>query len=192
MESIRSLYILQLDIRAEGAVQSHASRFDELIDVVDPVDCVVGSIVRRQALKAGANFRVAHVFVFNSKGELLIQRIAAGLRHGGLWGASVAGYLTAGEPYAEAAERKLKEELGLQLPLTLVGKTSMLDGACTKFICLYEAVHDGSSVPDANQISALAYLPLATLVRECRTGIRECTPTFCHLLDYYQAHKAGP
>lgn len=105
------------------------SRFDALVDVVDPSDRVVGSVPRKNLLSSGANFRVVHILVFNRVRELLLQCIAPGLRHEGMWGASVAGYVLAGESYEQAAARKLENELGVRVPLTSLCKSSMLDGS---------------------------------------------------------------
>jgi len=60
-----------------------------LIDTVNKVDQVTGTIEKAAALDAGVNFRVVHVFVFNDKGDLLIQQIPQGKRHAGMWGSSL-------------------------------------------------------------------------------------------------------
>src|SRR5947209_14765344 len=87
-----------------------------LIDTVNKVDQVTGTIEKAAALDAGVNFRVVHVFVFNDKGELLIQQIPQGKRHAGMWGSSVAGYVYSGESYEQAALRRLRQELGIDTP----------------------------------------------------------------------------
>jgi 16S rRNA (adenine1518-N6/adenine1519-N6)-dimethyltransferase len=55
-----------------------------------------------------------HVFVFNSRGELLLQK-RSHLKDlcGGKWDSSCAGHLDAGESYRSGAVRELHEELGL-------------------------------------------------------------------------------
>jgi isopentenyl-diphosphate delta-isomerase len=87
-----------------------------LIDTVDKCDQVVGTIEKSAALRAGVNFRVVHVFVFNEDDLLLIQQIPGGKRHAGLWGSSVAGYVYSGETYEAAARRRLAQELGIDTP----------------------------------------------------------------------------
>lgn len=168
------------------------SRFDAFVDLVDRSDRVVGTLVRKNVLASGANFRVVHVLIFNLGGELLLQRIAPGLRHAGMWGSSVAGYVEAGESYDGAAARKLQDELGRQLSLTSLGKTSMQDGASLKFIGIYQAVGDGPFSPDPSQVAQLARLPLQTIQQERKAGLRAFTPTFLHVLDHYLAMNATP
>src|ERR1700753_2414551 len=58
--------------------------------------------------------RAFSVFVFNGKGELLLQRRALGKYHsGGLWTNSACGHPRPGEATADAARRRLGEELGV-------------------------------------------------------------------------------
>lgn len=168
------------------------SRFDAPVDVVDPSDRVVGTLPRKQLLSSGANFRVVHVLLFNQQRELLIQRIAPGLRHAGMWGSSVTGYVLSGESYEQAATRKLENELGVRTPLTPLPRSSMIDGASEKFIGLFEATYEGPLVPDPAQISQLVQLPLSTLMHERQAGTRALTPTFIHVLDSYLAASAQP
>ncbi|HEX3596370.1 MAG TPA: NUDIX domain-containing protein, partial [Polyangiaceae bacterium] len=142
--------------------------------------------------QAGANFRVAHIFLFNTKRELLLQRIAPGLRHEGQWGSSAAGYLSSGEQYDHAAARKLKAELGVDVPLALLGKTSMIDGRSLKFIQVYEARHDGPFSPSTTDVSEVEFFSLGTIASDRLSGARNFTPTFQHLIDSYQAGTLRP
>lgn len=160
-------------------------RLDMLIDLVDLSDQVVGVGRRRQVFQTAANFRVAHVFVFDSTGQLLLQRIASGLRHEGAWGSSAAGYLKAGESYQDAAVRKLQEELRVSVPIAVVGKTMMVDQGSQKFISLFVANSDGPFSPNPADISQLQFLSLQQITLERVTGARPFTETFLYLLDYY-------
>lgn len=161
------------------------SRLDALVDVVDGRDQVVATMPRRRLLPAGANFRVVHIFLFNSQGELLIQRIAPGLRHETMWGSSVAGYVHSGESYEAAATRKLQNELGIVVPLRALGKTSMFDNSSTKFIGVYQAEYDGPMSPDPYQISEVVFKSLPAIETDRQLGNRAFTPTFLRLLDQY-------
>jgi isopentenyldiphosphate isomerase len=163
-----------------------------MIDAVDPNDQVIGAVPRRQVFTLGANFRVAHVFLFNTRRELLLQRIAPGLRHAGMWGSSAAGYLMTGESYSVAAQRKLTTELGVTCPLALCGKTSMHDGASMKFIELYETTYDGTASPAPAEVSEIEFVGLPTIARERAGQRRAFTPTFLHLFNFYLLGAARP
>jgi isopentenyl-diphosphate delta-isomerase len=163
---------------------------DMLIDVVDALDSPIGTVQRSDALPRRVNFRVVNLFLFNNQGELLIQQLAASReRHPGAWGSSVAGYLFAGESYMQAANRRLSQELGVQTALQAYGKTSMNDAGCTKFITLYLGTCDGPFAYDHNHIAKLEFHSLPALRSQCDTGERRFTPTFLHMLNFYE-HQA--
>lgn len=132
------------------------------------------------------------MLVFNRHGDLLLQCIAPGLRHEGMWGSSVAGYVQAGESYDQAAVRKLDNELGIVPGLKSLGKSSMLDGSSVKFLGLYHATHDGPIHPDSSQISGVAYVPMQTLLQERQRGLRPFTPTFLHVMDNFLTASGKP
>ena len=63
-------------------------------------------------------FRLAvHVCIFNSRGQMLIQqRQHTKFGWPGLWDVTASGSAIAGETSGEAAEREVKEELGVSIP----------------------------------------------------------------------------
>jgi 16S rRNA (adenine1518-N6/adenine1519-N6)-dimethyltransferase len=169
------------------------SRLAMLIDRVDNRGRRVGKIRRAQVFEARANFRVVHVLVFNRHGELLLQRVAESReRHPGLWGSSVAGYLLSGETFAVAAKRKVREELGVEnLRLEYVGRTTMLDDGCKKFIGVYKATHDGPLAPNPNDFAAIWFMSFGDIARDVASGSMKTTPTFRHVLDFLRRHDAS-
>lgn len=69
---------------------------------------------RGQPLAPGQYHLVVHICIFNSRGELLIQQRQPWKKgYPDLWDVSAAGSALAGENSAAAAERELREELGL-------------------------------------------------------------------------------
>lgn len=92
----------------------------ELWDVYDENRRPTGKTVRRDIdeLGEGEYHLVVHVCVFSSDDKLLLQRRAYGHgKYGGLWDVTAAGSAIAGETPRQAAQRELKEEVGLGLPL---------------------------------------------------------------------------
>jgi isopentenyldiphosphate isomerase len=157
-----------------------------VIDVVNDSDVVIGSIERKDVFAAKVNFRVVHVFIFDDQGHLLLQQIPdQGKRSPGHWGSSVAGYVFAGETYDEAAARRLEQELGVKnAKLRLVGKTSMEDEGCRKFITLYSVTLNGPFTPDRTHIAKLEFLSTGTIATMMREDKRQFTPTFLHLFRF--------
>jgi len=161
---------------------------DMVIDTVDETDAAVSQISRRDVFKEHANFRVVHILVFNAKGELLLQRLAlTRSRHAGYWGSSVAGYLHSHEQYGEAARRRVLEELGIyEAQLDLVGKTVMDDEESWKFIEVFTTVQEGPFNFDRNHIDSVEFMALPVIRALEQSGARKFTPTFIHVLDYYE------
>lgn len=158
----------------------------DLIDVVSHDDRAVATIERGKALGRGANFRTAHVFISNERGELLLQLLAEGReRHPGRWGSSVAAYLHAGETYEGAASRRLREELGLFLSLRFVGKIHMRDVESLKFVSLFLGYDGDAAIREPAHIAELAYWPIARLDRMLGAEPERFTPTFRRLYDAF-------
>jgi isopentenyl-diphosphate delta-isomerase len=160
-----------------------------VIDVVDHADRPIGIIARGLVFQEHASFRVAHNLLFNSQGELLIQQIASTRnRHPGYWGSSVAGYVFAGESYESAANRRLFEELGLRtVPLRYVGKTSIIDEGCLKFIAVFAGTSDGPFTFDHAHIEKLEFVSLSRLHELIEGGSHRFTPTFLEVFRFYES-----
>ena len=92
----------------------------ELWDLYDENRLPLGKqIVRGQEKPVAGEYRaVVHVCLFSTDGKMLIQRRQP-FKEGwsGKWDVTVGGSAIAGETPKEAAERELKEELGIALPL---------------------------------------------------------------------------
>ena len=79
-----------------------------MISVADKNDNVIAVHVRGTPLKPNRYVRIAAVLVFNSKGNLIMQKIASHKKGGGKWLYSAAGHVDAGEDYQTAAQREIK------------------------------------------------------------------------------------
>ena len=90
---------------------------DEIFEVVDEHDTVIGQRPRREVHRLGLRHRAVHVLVYNRLGELFLQkRSMAKDCFPGAWDSSAAGHLEPGESYDACALREVREELGLVLP----------------------------------------------------------------------------
>ena len=89
----------------------------ELIDLYNVDRVLTGrTAVRGEKLPEGTYRMVIHVCIFNSKGEMLIQKRADDIvRWPGMWDVSVGGGASAGDDSRSAAERETAEELGLHI-----------------------------------------------------------------------------
>lgn len=86
----------------------------ELLDVVDKDDQVVGVKTRGEIHAQGLMHRATHILVFNSQGKLFLQKRSMSKdENPGLWDTSAAGHVDSGEDYLACAIRELDEELGI-------------------------------------------------------------------------------
>jgi isopentenyldiphosphate isomerase len=89
----------------------------EIIDLYNADRLLTGGTARRgDPLDEGTYRMVVHVCVFNSRGEMLIQKRADDIvRWPGYWDVSVGGGASAGDDSRSAAKRETLEELGLHI-----------------------------------------------------------------------------
>jgi len=89
---------------------------EEIFDVVNELDEVVGKRQRSEVHRLGLMHRAVHVLVFNARGEVFLQKRSMSKdRQPGLWDSSASGHLDSGEAYDACAIRELREEIGLRL-----------------------------------------------------------------------------
>lgn len=92
---------------------------DEIFDVVDDRDRVIGKQTRREVHRRGLKHRAVHVLVFNERGEVYLQKRSFKKdTFPGAWDSSASGHLDSGETYDACAVREAREEIGLFLHRT--------------------------------------------------------------------------
>src|SRR5258706_14114446 len=89
---------------------------EEIFDVVNERDKVIGRKARGEVHRLGLKHRAVHVLVFNSRGEVFLQKRSMKKdTFPGAWDSSASGHLDSGEDYDACAVRELREEIGLGL-----------------------------------------------------------------------------
>jgi len=92
---------------------------EDIFDVVNERDEVVDHKPRSEVHRLGLLHRAVHVLVFNSRGDVFLQkRSMTKDREPGKWDSSTSGHVDSGEDYDTAAVRELREEIGLSVPKT--------------------------------------------------------------------------
>lgn len=133
---------------------------DELLDLVDEHDQVIGSRLRSEIYSEGlSNFRVINAFMVNSTDCLWIPRRSANKRIFPLClDMSVGGHVASGETYDEAFRRELREELGLDLDEVewkSLGHLNPYEHNVSAFMQVYEIRRDHA--PDYNKEDFIEY-----------------------------------
>ncbi|MBD3184090.1 NUDIX domain-containing protein [Candidatus Poribacteria bacterium] len=131
-----------------------SDKTEEYFDIVDENDNVIGKASRSQC--HGDNslaHRVVHVLVFNSKGQLFLQKRSKNkFIQPGKWDTSVGGHLDSGETYDQAVKREMKEELGIIAPVKHVYNYWMCNDIETEYVQTYICIYDGNIEFDPDEI----------------------------------------
>lgn len=91
---------------------------EDLVVLVDTFDNQVGTMEKYEAHHQGLLHRAISVFIFNSKGQWLLQQRADDKYHSNsLWSNTCCTHPFPGESNLEAAHRRLTEEMGLKCKL---------------------------------------------------------------------------
>ena len=86
--------------------------------LVDQDDRPSGTAEKMEAHRKGLLHRAFSVFIFNSKGEMLLQQRAMSKYHsGGLWTNACCSHPAPGEETISAAQRRMEEEMGIAPPV---------------------------------------------------------------------------
>jgi isopentenyldiphosphate isomerase len=128
---------------------------EEIFDVVDERDEVIGKRSRSEVHRLGLKHRAVHVLIFNGKGQIFLQKRSMKKDcFPGAWDSSAAGHLDLGETYDACALREVREELGIELPC-LQEKLFKID-ACPEtgqeFVWIYRCQHEGPFVLHPEEI----------------------------------------
>lgn len=152
---------------------------EDYFEIVDAEDRVIGVAPRRECHgDPSLVHRSAHVLVFNSRGELLLQkRSMAKDIQPGRWDTSVGGHLDPGEDYRQAAVREMAEELGLTgVPLTFLYASQIRNAIESENIQSFLARSDGPVRFAPLEIDAVRYWTRDDI--ELALGSGELTPNF--------------
>jgi isopentenyl-diphosphate delta-isomerase len=94
---------------------------EEQVILVDKNDNQIGAMPKMEAHEKGVLHRAFSVFIFNKKGELMLQQRAAHKYHSPLlWTNTCCSHQRDGERNIKAGERRLQEEMGFTTRLNEV------------------------------------------------------------------------
>jgi isopentenyldiphosphate isomerase len=157
---------------------------DELFDVVDDQDRVIGRIARREVHAHGLRHRAVHVLVVNGAGEVFLQqRSMAKDTFPGAWDSSASGHLGAGEDYDSTALRELEEELGWQ-PAEALRRLFYLE-ACSEtgweFVWVYAVRGEGPFRMNVTELAGGAWFSPPEIDRLVSTQPTSFAASFIYL-----------
>ncbi|MDD4990447.1 MAG: NUDIX domain-containing protein [Candidatus Pacebacteria bacterium] len=161
---------------------------NELIDIYSQNNEPTGlREMKDKAHKVGLWHRGAHIWIYNSKGEILLQlRTKNKKLFPNKWDVAVGGHVSAGEEPLTTAVREIKEELGMgisseDLKFITTYQKEMIGGKIDnkEFYYAYSLKYDGSVdnlVLQADEVSEVKFVPIVNLEEELKKNSEKFTP----------------
>ena len=167
---------------------------DELLDVVNDEDIVIDQQMRSTAHQLGLQHRGVHVFLFTRDGKMLVQkRNADRAASPSMLDCSVSEHVKAGESYLAAAQRGLKEEMGVDgIEIKPLVRFRMNYGVNDNEISiLYEGIIDPAKVKfDPVEIEEVNYYSVDKLQEMIKEEEAKFCGWFIELLNWYLGKPA--
>jgi isopentenyl-diphosphate delta-isomerase len=138
----------------------------EKVILVDETDQPIGVMEKMAAHRQAVLHRAFSVFIFNSRGEMLLQQRAREKYHSaGLWTNACCSHPRPGEDTREAAIRRLREELGFTTDLLKLFEftyRTAYDNGLTEFEFdhVFVGTYDQEISPDRAEVSDYRYQSL--------------------------------
>lgn len=158
---------------------------DEPLVVVDEQDRVLGYLDKASCHDGnGVLHRAFSIFIFDSRGRLLIQQRSAGKRLWPLyWSNSCCSHPRKGESLEQAVHRRLQEELGFDTDLQYMYKFSYFarfgqQGSERELCAVYIGQSDGPVSVHPEEVHTWRWAPLEELTREMIETPDTFTPWF--------------
>ncbi|MFY8020293.1 MAG: isopentenyl-diphosphate Delta-isomerase [Bacteroidia bacterium] len=163
----------------------------EEVILVDENDNEIGLMEKMEAHEKALLHRAFSVFVFNKKGELLLQQRALHKYHsGGLWTNTCCSHPRKGEEVINSAHRRLMEEMGFDCELELKHKfiyKAPFTNGLTEHELDYIFTGEFENVPHPNpdEVASYRWIELEQLQKEIELHPENFTVWFRIILDQY-------
>ncbi len=164
---------------------------NNLIALVDTNDKVTGYDEKQKVHLEGLLHRAFSIFVFNSKGELMVHQRALEKYHSpGLWTNTCCSHLPEGMEMEEATHRRLVEEMGFDVELAYVDKFHYridFDNGLTEneIDHIYIGFFDGLPNPNAQEVESYEWISLYDLQRDVKANPHKYTYWLKHILAHH-------
>ncbi|MBS7333213.1 isopentenyl-diphosphate Delta-isomerase [Faecalibacter bovis] len=167
---------------------------EEYVVLVDREDNELGLMEKQQAHVAGLLHRAFSVFIFNSKGELMLQQRAATKYHSPtLWTNTCCSHPRENESYKNAAHRRLMEEMGFDCDLSykfhFIYKASLDNGLTEHELDhVFIGTYDGEPELNPSEVMAYRWVEMDDLKKDIQKNSQNYTAWFKIIFDQYISH----
>lgn len=157
---------------AAGHVYSRGNTSADDVTLVDANDVPIGTIPKHEAHQRGLRHRAISVIIGDQHARILLQQRAAGKYHSaGLWTNTCCSHPRPGENTADAASRRLTEEMGFICTLTFLFsieyRAKVSNGLIEdEIVHVFGGRFDGTPDPDPLEVSAWCWRPLIETARD--------------------------
>lgn len=151
---------------------------NEYFDIIDKSGNVIGKATREECHgNRSLAHRVVHVLVFNSRGDLFLQKRSRDKDiQPGKWDTSIGGHLDLGETFDQAVRREMKEELDISAPVRHIYDYWMCSDVETEYVRTYLCTYDGAINFNTNEIENGRFWSREEIEEKISIGI--FTPNF--------------
>lgn len=153
----------------------------ERVILVDRLDREIGTEEKLKAHREGKLHRAFSVFIFNAKGELLLQKRAETKYHSGsLWTNTCCSHPRPGESRYCAARRRLNEEMGFDSELTelfsFIYHTKLENNLFEHELDhVFVGIFEGRPIPNPDEVDDWKWIKVDALERDVRENSQNYT-----------------
>jgi isopentenyl-diphosphate Delta-isomerase len=157
---------------------------EQHIILVDHEDREIGTMEKMEAHRKGLLHRAFSIFIFNSNGQMLLQQRADKKYHSaGLWANACCSHPVAGENLEKAAHRRLKEELGFEVPVekifSFTYRSSFENGLIEHEVDhVFAGVYNGPVLYNTSEVKAIEFLEPEEIDRRTNSNPENFTSWF--------------
>ncbi len=148
--------------------------------VVDENDNEIGKATIDEVHSKHLLHRRSHIFILNSKGELLLHRRSKKWAFPNLWDSSAGGHVAYGSTYESTTKKELEEELGIKTELKELGKIihNRKQDKCNGIVMLYVGHHNGPFYYNKEEIQEIKFFKIDKLIKLVKEKPKDFTPSF--------------
>lgn len=165
--------------------------------LVNERDEAIGTMEKMEVHKKGLLHRAFSVFIFNGKGEMLLQQRAAGKYHSaGLWTNACCSHPGKDQDVSFAAAHRLQEEMGFR---TILEKAfeftyrASFDNGLTEheYDHVFTGVYEGSIMPDAKEVMDYCFMSMDAIRASIESHPQKYTSWFKIAFPKMERYLAG-
>jgi isopentenyl-diphosphate Delta-isomerase len=157
---------------------------EQEVILVNDQDTPVGTMEKLEAHRKGLLHRAFSVFIFNNKGEMLLQQRAGNKYHsGGLWTNACCSHPVPGKDITDCARKRLQEEMGFFADLQKIFEFTYqhkFENGLTEheYDHVFVGMYNGIIMPDGEEVQDYCFKSLEEIQASLVSHPQKYTPWF--------------